>query len=95
MELDKAIDSMVKINSEIGIPQGIYVMEECSELIKALVKEERGKRNREEIIDESCDVLTAIAILLKRMDVHTEEIKKRMVFKCSRAVERWENKKEA
>lgn len=95
MKLQEAIDGVLKVDSESGISQNIYVIEECSELTKALTKEERGKGDREEIIDESCDVLTTIAILLRGMGVNAKEIEDRMIFKCSRAIERWENKNEA
>lgn len=88
--LKDAINGVIKVDSESGIGQGIYVIEECSELIKALTKEERGKGSREEIVDEACDVLTTIAIMLAGMNVSNDEIEGRMIYKCNRAIKRWE-----
>lgn len=93
--LDEAINGVVKVDSESGVGQNIYVIEECSELIKALTKEERGKGSKEDIVDESCDVLTTVAILLRGMGVSKEEIEDRIYTKCARAIERWESGKEA
>lgn len=89
MDLLKAIDGVVQVDSQTGVPQTIYVVEECSELTKALMKEERGKGDREAIIEESIDVLTTVMILLRGMGVSPDEVKNKIIFKCNRAINRW------
>ena len=66
-----------------------YSLEECAELIKELMKEQRGKGSRESLVEEACDVLLTTAILLKKHGVEKDEIENRIRFKASKALERW------
>ena len=86
---NNAIESVMHINKKGYIDRGMYVTEECSELIKELTKAARGKGNRDHIIDESCDVITAVVILLRGMGVSDSEVNTRVLNRCDRAVERW------
>lgn len=67
-----------------GFQQDIFVLEEMSELQKELMKHRRGKKNRDEIVDECTDVLLTIFILLEAYDANEEEIKNIMDFKLNR-----------
>lgn len=51
------LNDLCRINENSGIPQEIYVIEECSELLKELSKKARGKENVDSIIEELCDVV--------------------------------------
>ena len=92
--LQEWIGAVCAIDDSTGIPQGIYVIEECAELAKELTKDQRGKGNREKIVEEACDVLTTVAILLHKYGVSQEEIEKQIRFKCRRAVGRWQEEGE-
>lgn len=89
IELMDAIQSLSSINDQLDLPQELYVIEECSELVKELVKKYRGKNNHNEIVDEACDVLITVLTLLYRENVEPEEIIHRIKFKCKRAVQRF------
>lgn len=90
-DLIEAIAMLSEIDSDIEISQSTYVVEECSELIKELMKEKRGKGDDVKIIEEVCDVLTTIFVLLYQRNVPEEYIKKQILFKCNRTVERYRN----
>lgn len=84
------IDPILNINRQAGISQTIYVMEECSELIKAITKRERHKGSDIEIIEEACDVIAATLILLRELGVEQNEIKSRALYKWNRSINRYE-----
>lgn len=67
-----------------GEEQDIFVLEEMAELQKEITKHRRGKENRNEIVDESVDVLLTIFILLQVYGATDEEIKNLMDFKLNR-----------
>ena len=96
--LKNAISAVAKLDSTSGVPQSVYVVEECSELIKEcselikmLMKKHRKKGNDAEIIDEDCDVLTTILVMLHQYGVDEQTIRQNIIAKCSRALERYEN----
>lgn len=96
--LKNAISAVAKLDSSSGVPQSVYVVEECSELIKEcselikiLMKKHRKKGNDAEIIDEACDVLTTILVMLHQYRVDEQTIRQNIIAKCSRALERHEN----
>lgn len=84
------LDALLAIAQKAGIPPSVYAIEECAELTQALMKDRRGKGDPEKIIDEACDVLNTVGILLRQYGVSQEEAEERMRAKCRRAVERWE-----
>lgn len=90
-KLKQHIDSLISINLKSGVSQGTYVAEECSELIKELMKQNRGKGNSDNIVAESCDVITTILVMLREMGVPESLIKDQIKSKCERAVARYEN----
>ena len=88
--LKKAIAAVAKLDSTSGVPQSVYVAEECSELVKELMKKERRKGNNFAIIDEACDVLTTVFIMLYQYGVTEWTIQQNILAKCKRALERYE-----
>lgn len=91
MTLKEAIQAVSEMDSKSGVSQSIYVIEECSELIKELTKKERRKViDASSIIDEACDVLTTIFVLLHQYDVSEIDVKNQILFKCNRALERFQ-----
>ena len=81
---------MAKLDSTSGVPQSVYVVEECSELVKELMKKERKKGNDFAIIDEACDVLTTIFVMLRQYGVTEWTVRQNILAKCNRALERYE-----
>lgn len=90
-ELNEWLNKILEVNQKNGISTDNYVIEECSELIKELIKYRRGKSSIEDIIGETCDVLCTSLILLKNLGVGEEEIKFRIVNKCKKACRRYYN----
>lgn len=88
--LKKTIAAVAKLDSTSGVPQSVYVAEECSELVKELMKKERRKGNNFAIIDEACDVLTTVFIMLYQYGVTEWTIQQNILAKCKRALERYE-----
>ena len=82
-------------------PKSIYVIEESAELIQEisrfitrLTKGERQLIPHAELVDEACDVLTTIFILLRAYDVSEEYVRNRIAYKCERTINRYKNGKE-
>lgn len=65
----------------------VYVIEECSELVKEFMKSKRGRDNRDKIVEEACDVLTTIFVLLTEMEISSEYIESVMRYKLQRAID--------
>ncbi len=87
--LREAVKVVAEIDSQSGITQGTYVTEECSELIKELMKMQRGKGNYDDIIAEACDVLSSVFVLLFQYGVSEDFVREQILFKCRRAEERY------
>ena len=79
------------IDNKTGMRRGVYVTEECSELIKELMKLERGKGEISKITEEGCDVLVTVYSLLLSFGVSFEDIDKMIQLKAERAVLRYLN----
>lgn len=92
--LRNAICKLTEVDNESGVWQGIYVIEECSELTKELTKVQRNKGSVSRIIDEACDVLTTIFVLLNHLEVSEEFIKEQIIYKCNRAIDRYYDHRE-
>lgn len=95
--LKNAISAVAKLDSTSGVPQSVYVVEECSELIKEcselikmLMKKHRKKGNDAEIIDEACDVLTTILVMLHQYGWMSRQFGKTLL---PSAVELWNGMK--
>lgn len=84
-----AIKAISEMDNKSGIPQSVYVIEECSELIKELMKQQRGKGSEKDILAEASDVLTTVFVLLTQYGVTEDFIKEQILYKCNRALERY------
>lgn len=87
--LSELLDAVLEIDKASGVHPDVYVVEECAELIKELTKAQRGKGSTESVVDEACDVLTTVAILLREYGVGKDETERRIRFKATRALERF------
>lgn len=88
-DVREAVKSVGDVTLKLSkIPQAIFTIEECSELIKELTKRERGKGSADSLVDEACDVLTSVFILLSQIGVSENEVKDKILFKCNRALNR-------
>lgn len=89
--MDEWLNKLLEVNQTSGISQDNYIIEECSELMKELVKYRRKKSSKGIIVEEACDALAAIFILLKEFGVSREEIEYQIVNKCKKACRRYYN----
>ena len=87
--VSELISAVYEMDERCGMSPGVYVAEECAELIKELMKDRRDKGNQEKIVDEACDVLLTVATLLRGYGVEDGEIERRIRFKAVRALERF------
>lgn len=85
------IQEMSELNLRTGNPQNIYVTEECSELIKELMKDLRKKPDKDALIDESCDVLLTTLTMLYQHNVGWDCVLEHFEAKINRAKTRIEN----
>ena len=87
--LERAIKAVSDMNSRPDVPQDVYVIEECSELIKELMKKHRGKGSEKDILAEACDVLTTTFVMLTQYGVSRDYVKEQILYKCNRALDRY------
>lgn len=88
-KVEKAIKAVSAMDASSGVSQSVYVIEECSELIKELTKQQRGKGSEKDILAEACDVLTTVFVLLSQYDVSRIYVRDQILYKCNRALERY------
>ncbi|NBH79041.1 hypothetical protein D3Z52_12865 [Clostridiaceae bacterium] len=88
-KLEKAIKAVSAMDTKSGASQSVYVIEECSELIKELTKQQRGKGSEKDILAEACDVLTTVFVLLSQYGVSRIYVRDQILYKCNRALERY------
>lgn len=93
-DLQNVISNIVNMDRITGVDPEVYLIEECSELIKELMKAKRGKGNVDNMVEEACDVLTTVLVFLKQYDVSEDTIRRNVIFKCNRALHRYSEKKE-
>lgn len=77
------------MDAQSGVSRSVYVVEECSELIKELMKEQRGKSTEKDILAEACDVLATTFVFLHQHRVTKEYVKEHILYKYNRALERY------
>ena len=87
--IEKAIKAVSEMDIQSGVPQSVYVIEECAELIKELMKKQRGKSSEKDILAEACDVLTTTFVLLTQYGVSKDYVKAQILYKCNRALDRY------
>lgn len=72
-EIGYKAERLVYLNSDYkGIDQSMYILEEMAELSKEILKDLRGKGNKERIEEEMADVLCTILTysIYKDIDIH-------------------------
>lgn len=91
--ISKYNDSLNKIvNSEEKDMMKVFVVEECSELIKAITKMERSKgysdyvKLRSNIIEEMSDVIISILLYIKENKIDEKELYEEIEIKMKRKV---------
>ena len=88
-DLREAIKAVAVLDASSGVPQYVYVIEECSELIKELMKQQRRKDCEKDILAEACDVLTTVFIMLEQHGVTEDFVREMILYKCNRALSRF------
>ena len=96
------ISEVSKMDTTSGVSQNIYIIEECSELIKELsdmikilTKNERHKDDIEKnIFEEACDVLTTIFVMFHRKGIEPCLVKDQIERNCKNALQRYSQNKE-
>ncbi len=89
-ETKKEILKVALYTKKAGLDQGTYTTEECSELIKELMKARRGKDNKDELIEEACDVLASVQVLLAYLEVPESIVNDKIYSQRHRAATRFE-----
>lgn len=87
------IEKVCDMDSKNGRVRSNFVIEECAELIAEMANTYReGKENVDKIIDEACDVLTTVFVLLYSYGVSGGYVKSRIDYKCIRALNKEDKK---
>lgn len=93
LEFRLLLRKVAEIDSKKDIPQSTYVVEECAEcideltkLIKCITKNTRKKCDKLKVIEEACDVLCTIAVMLYQAGLTEREIKECMKRKYRRTI---------
>lgn len=87
--VEKAICLASDLHKREDISDDVFVIEECSELIKELMKKKRGLGNEEHIIEEACDVLTTVFTLLYSHGVDENTVAKNIILKVRKAQKKY------
>lgn len=88
----ETLTESIKVNG--GTLKKVICMEECSELIKEVSKDLRGKLDRAHLIEECGDVLICIENLKIMYGIKDEELQEAIDFKVERQKQRDREKKE-
>lgn len=92
--VQELIGKVALINANSGIPQSVFVTEECSELIKEFCKDRRGEGEAGYIFAEAFDVFTTLLILFHQNGISVQTILNNVHYKLTRALERYERNEE-
>lgn len=82
--------NLAEANAQDNIDQTSLIEEECSELIQAICKLRRNKGSRENLAEESCDIMVTCLVYLRQLGWTPEMIYDQMMFKLDRQLERHE-----
>lgn len=86
---ENLIKNMLDISEKSNIPQYLFVLEELSEYQKEITKFQRGKADKQLILEEFADVIASSIILLKQLELNINDIPNMCNFKYKRAIERF------
>lgn len=91
MALVRKVDA---INQSSGVDPEVYILEECSEVIKEITKKARGQKTGGlDFIEELIDIFTASYVYLARYGISMADISEGMKVKYRRAIKRYEEGK--
>lgn len=97
VEITENMINVLNMDRALGISQNVFVIEEVSELIKELMKEQRqinhidtnnSETQSDPVFEEICDVLCTVLIMCYQRGYKTDEIARQIDFKCIRALHR-------
>lgn len=92
-KIKKKASDLIQLDATFGINnQSIYTLEELSELSKEILKDQRGKGNKEHIKEEIADVLCTILTYAIDKDINVDELEDIIDQKLDRAINRALNK---
>ncbi len=74
--------------AEKRVPQHVYLIEEMSELIKEVSKDQRHKGNPDNIKEEIADVLCTILTYSSSIDLDFDDVRNIMIKKFDRGIAR-------
>lgn len=86
----KAIDQVIEVNREGGVPQEVFLEEECAEYIKEWTKIQRHKGSEERMLSEAMDIMSALVVLFVSKGVSHADVESHVMNKVHRAIERYE-----
>lgn len=88
--LKVALDELQKIIADEDFDQTVVVEEECTELLKEICKLRRGKCDREHLMEETIDVVTACMVYNQVCGGSLEDLIEKAAHKINRAIKRYE-----
>jgi len=88
--INKLIEELQELVENNTLEQReILVIEECSELTKAICKRRRGKVSVDlDILDECADVIVVVTALILKLDVKLDDVLTMALYKVERAKSR-------
>lgn len=89
-EINDAIKKLKPIHEEMGVPSTVFLVEECSEVTKEIMKSKRGANNKYDIVSEASDVMLTALMVLRDLGVSDDYVESLMLRKCKKAIEEYE-----
>lgn len=89
-DLKVALDKFQVIIADEDFDQTVVVEEECTELLKEICKLRRGKGDREHLMEETIDVVTACMTYNQVCGGSLEDLIEKAVRKVNRAIREYE-----
>lgn len=84
--MENKIKQLNTLIEKSGIPPETYAIEECSEFIKTLTKNIRGKGVNQHIFEEGCGVILMSYMTLLSIGVKRKDIEKQIDYKLARGI---------
>lgn len=88
--LKVALDKFQAIIADEDFDQTVVVEEECTELLKEICKLRRGKGDREHLMEETIDIVTACMTYNQVCGGSLEDLIEKAVHKVNRAIKEYE-----
>lgn len=93
-KIQKALEAahgVAEVNTKSNVPQCNYIMEECAEYIKAVMKVGRGKDTPEHAFEEAMDIVAAVMVWMDESGVPFDTLMDHVINKCQRAIDRYDD----